>query len=42
MIGANTEVIRRAEDREKFAEVIKSLGLSQSRAKIVTSLGTGL
>ena len=37
MIGANAEVIRRAEDREEFAEVIKSLGLSQSRAKIVTS-----
>lgn len=37
MIGAKAEVIRRAENREEFAEVIRSLGLGQSRARIVKS-----
>ncbi len=37
MIGANAEVIQRAEDREQFAEVINSLGLGQARAEIANS-----
>ncbi|TVR44632.1 MAG: carbamoyl-phosphate synthase large subunit [Planctomycetota bacterium] len=42
MIGARADVIRRAEDREEFAEVIRSLGLAQSRSRIVTSWAQAL
>ncbi|TVR49341.1 MAG: carbamoyl-phosphate synthase large subunit, partial [Planctomycetota bacterium] len=37
MIGARADVIRRAENREEFAEVVRSLGLAQARSCIVNS-----
>ncbi len=37
MIGANAEVINRAEDRDQFADIIKELGLGQARAEMATS-----
>ncbi|MHC4869942.1 MAG: carbamoyl phosphate synthase preATP-grasp domain-containing protein, partial [Planctomycetota bacterium] len=38
MIGADREVIRRAEDREAFRTLVEGLGLRQPLAKTVTSL----
>ena len=37
MIGATAEVIRRAEGREEFANIIKSLGLHMARAEKATT-----
>ena len=41
MIGADRKVINRAEDREKFRDIIESVGLSQARAKTIKSLQEG-
>ncbi|MHC5023130.1 MAG: carbamoyl-phosphate synthase large subunit [Planctomycetota bacterium] len=38
MIGADRDVIGRAEDREAFRRVVESLGLRQPRARTVTGL----
>jgi len=38
MIGADREVIRRAEDREAFRTLVERLGLRQPRARTVTSI----
>ncbi|MFG0330461.1 MAG: carbamoyl-phosphate synthase large subunit [Phycisphaerales bacterium] len=38
MIGANREVIHRAEDREQFRRVVESIGLRQARAKTVKNM----
>ncbi len=38
MIGADREVIGRAEDREKFREIIESIGLRLPRAAVVTNI----
>ena len=37
MIGANAEVIQRAEDRDKFAGIINELGLGQAKSEIAHS-----
>ena len=37
MIGANAEVINRAEDREEFAQCIEELGLGMARSEMATS-----
>ncbi len=42
MIGADREVIRRAEDRRVFKEVCESVGLRLPHARIVTSVEQGL
>ncbi|MFO0081950.1 MAG: carbamoyl phosphate synthase large subunit, partial [Phycisphaerales bacterium] len=39
MIGANRQVIHRAEDRELFKQIVEGLGLKMPRAKTVTTLG---
>src|SRR5690242_16667551 len=38
LIGANLEAIRRAEDRERFRDTIRSVGLLVPESKIVRSL----
>ncbi|MBI1367459.1 MAG: carbamoyl-phosphate synthase large subunit [Planctomycetes bacterium] len=38
MIGANREVIHRAEDRKRFREIVEGLGLKQPLAKTVNTL----
>src|SRR5258706_13038 len=38
MIGANREVIHRAEDREAFKKIVEALGLKMPKAKTVTNL----
>jgi carbamoyl-phosphate synthase large subunit len=38
LLGANVDVIRRAEDRELFRAAVQSCGLKVPRSKIVTSL----
>jgi carbamoyl-phosphate synthase large subunit len=38
MIGADREVIQRAEDREAFRQIVESLGLRQPRSRTVTNL----
>ena len=38
LIGADREVIRRAEDREVFHEIVEQLGLKQPKSKTVESL----
>src|SRR5690606_9432765 len=38
MIGADREVINRAEDREAFRRIVEELGLRQPRSRTVTSL----
>ncbi|MEX0742328.1 MAG: carbamoyl phosphate synthase large subunit, partial [Phycisphaeraceae bacterium] len=38
MIGANREVIHRAEDRKAFREIVEGLGLQQPLAKTVTNM----
>ena len=42
MIGANRQVIHRAEDRQSFKEIVEGLGLKMPKAKTVTSLEEGL
>jgi carbamoyl-phosphate synthase large subunit len=42
MIGANREVIHRAEDRQVFKEIVEGLGLKMPMARTVTSLEEGL
>ncbi len=42
MIGADREVIRRAEDREAFREVVESVGLSNPECTTVTTVEEGL
>jgi carbamoyl-phosphate synthase large subunit len=39
LLGANVDVIRRAEDRELFREAVQSCGLKVPNSRIVTSLG---
>ncbi len=38
LIGASLDVIRRAEDRERFREAVQSVGLQAPHSRIVTSL----
>ncbi|QNN23962.1 carbamoyl-phosphate synthase large subunit [Planctomycetales bacterium ZRK34] len=38
MIGANREVIHRAEDRKRFREIVEGLGLKQPLAKTVNTI----
>ena len=38
MIGANREVIHRAEDRQVFKDIVQGLGLKMPKAKTVTTL----
>jgi len=38
MIGADREVIQRAEDREAFRQIVESLGLRQPRSRTCTNL----
>ncbi len=42
MIGANRQVIHRAEDREAFKKIVEGLGLKMPKAKTVTSVEEGL
>ncbi|MHC4994892.1 MAG: carbamoyl-phosphate synthase large subunit, partial [Planctomycetota bacterium] len=42
MIGANREVIHRAEDRQQFRDIVEGLGLKQPLAKTVNTLEEGL
>jgi carbamoyl-phosphate synthase large subunit len=42
MIGANRDVIYRAESRDEFRKLIDSIGLRQPRARTVTTLAEGL
>ena len=41
MIGATREIINRAEDREKFRDIVEELGLSMPRATTVTTIEEG-
>ncbi|MCA9284284.1 MAG: carbamoyl-phosphate synthase large subunit [Phycisphaerales bacterium] len=41
LIGADREVINRAEDREMFRRIVESLGLRQPRSRTVTTLDDG-
>src|SRR5207253_8689096 len=38
LIGANLEAIRRAEDRERFRDTVRSVGLRVPQSKIVTAI----
>jgi len=38
MIGADREVIQRAEDREAFRQIVEALGLKQPKSRTVTTL----
>ncbi|MEX2219447.1 MAG: carbamoyl-phosphate synthase large subunit [Phycisphaerales bacterium] len=42
MIGANREVIHRAEDRQKFKEICEGLGLRLPKAKVVSTVEEGV
>jgi len=41
MIGANREIIHRAEDRDIFKKIVEGLGLKMPKAKTVTTLAQG-
>ena len=42
LIGANRDAIHKAEDRERFGEAMKAIGLDTARARIVHSLAEAL
>lgn len=42
MLGANPEVIRRAEDREEFRDILDSVGAKYARSEMVTSFEQGM
>jgi carbamoyl-phosphate synthase large subunit len=42
LIGANEDAIEKAEDRQKFRDIMDTLGLESPKSEVVTSFGQGL